>query len=54
MGGRSEHRYYALLQFSAPLSGRNDPSFAILKTAACSLSAEFASLPSSLPNKKTF
>ena len=50
MGGGSQHRYFALLQFSAPLSGGNNPSFAILETAACSLSAKFASVPSSLPN----
>ena len=45
MGGRSQHRYFALLQFSAPLSGGNNPSFAILETAACSLSAKFANGP---------
>ena len=52
MGGRSQHRYFALLQFSAPLIGGNNPSFAILETAAWSLSAKFASVPSSWPNKK--
>ena len=52
MGGRSQHRYCALLQFSAPLSGGNNSSFAIHETAACSLSAKFARRAKQLAQQK--
>jgi hypothetical protein len=54
MNGRGEHRYHALQQCSASLGGGGDPFFAILRTATCSCSARFGSVPSSFRSKRTF